>query len=408
MPSIRKEMGTSNAPEREHKIMRSGPLCSTRPRAEVGAFVFSLLALVAVLFPWATASAQTPVTAGYRDFNYGSTVTPATTGEKPESKVWWNDGSWWGSLWNNSALAYHIYRFDLPTQTWVDTGTVIDTRTDSKSDALWDQTSQELYIVSHRFTSDGAPSSTQSSWGRLYRYSYSSTTKAYTLDSGFPVNVTRGIEETLVIAKDSLGELWVTYVENSKVMINHSDGNDLTWGTPFVLPVSSTATSVTSDDISSVIAFQGNKIGVMWSNQNTRYMYFSVHNDADADNVWQPEEVADPNSDCSGACADDHINLKTDSTGRVYAATKTSLTGSTDVLNMLNVRSTAGTWTGYTFGLEGNHQTRAIVVLDETNSKVYVVASPEGGGVIYYKVSGTSNISFPTGLGTVFIKSSTE
>ena len=33
--------------------------------------------------------------------------------------------------------------------------------------------------------------------------------------------MTCGKAETLTIAKDSTGELWVTYVENSKVIINH-------------------------------------------------------------------------------------------------------------------------------------------------------------------------------------------
>src|SRR5438876_6115805 len=39
------------------------------------------------------------------------------------------------------------------------------------------------------------------------------------------------------------------------------------WAAPEVLPVGAAAEGLASNDISAVIAFQGNKIGVMWSNQ---------------------------------------------------------------------------------------------------------------------------------------------
>src|SRR3990172_8985948 len=73
-------------------------------------------------------SLAAPVDTGYRDFSYGTTGNAAPSGEKPESKLWWNDGVWWGSLYNDAAQAYHIYRLDLGTQAWVDTGTTLDTR----------------------------------------------------------------------------------------------------------------------------------------------------------------------------------------------------------------------------------------------------------------------------------------
>ena len=205
------------------------------------------------------AHASEPIDNGYRDFSFGSNCISTPTGEKPESKLWFNDGLWWGSLCNDAAQEYHIYRFDRAIQDWIDTGTVLDDRTAGKADTLWDETNQKLYVVSHPFTTNGQPTSSSSKWGRLYRFSYDAGTKTYSLDAGFPVNVTRGTSETLVIDKDSTGRLWVTYVENSQVMVNHSINDDLTWGEPFVLPVAADTVDVTSDDISSVIAFQGNK-----------------------------------------------------------------------------------------------------------------------------------------------------
>src|SRR5258707_7648023 len=207
----------------------------------------------AVLVAWSTrAWAQQPVDAGYGDFSFEATGGPATpTGEKPESKLWFNDGIWWGSLYNPTIKGYRIYRFDLPTQSWSDTGTLLDSRSASRADPLWD--GQHLYVASHIFTTNAASTSASSNWGRLYRYSYNSQTNVYTLDAGFPVNVTKGKEENLVIAKDSTGQLWVTYVESGKVMVNCSLGSDSVWGTPFVLPLSQSVVSVQSDDISSII-----------------------------------------------------------------------------------------------------------------------------------------------------------
>jgi len=95
-------------------------------------------------------------------------VTPFTQhppGAGPESKLWWNDGSWWGSLYNPSAQAYHIYRLDNTSRTWVDSGTALDNRPGSKADVLWDGGNQKLYVVSHLFNSTGHPTASSSPGG---------------------------------------------------------------------------------------------------------------------------------------------------------------------------------------------------------------------------------------------------
>jgi PKD repeat protein len=359
---------------------------------------------------WASpASASDPVDEGFRDFNYsGSECNSTPTGEKPESKLWYNDGIWWGSLCNPTTNDYHIYRLDFATQDWLDTGTKIDTRANSKADVLWDQASNKLYVVSHLFTNIGQPNVQFSQQGHLFRYSYNSTSKSYSLDAGFPISVTGGRSETLTLAKDSTGQLWVTYVESGQVYVNHSTTNDLTWRTPYTLPVALTATSVTTDDISAVISFQDN-IGVMWSNQNQQKFYFAVHQDGTADNLWQVDPEDLPGSPCSGACADDLMNLKVDSTGRIFAAVKTSLTANPDPLVMLLVRNLDDTWDSHVFGVEQNSHTRPVVLLDEENDRLYLFAtSPENGGKIYYKSTDIDSINFPAGLGTLFISSDTE
>src|ERR671937_2442762 len=75
---------------------------------------------------------------GYRDQSFNGAGT-APTGSKPESKLWWNDGSWWASMWATGG-GFHIFRLDDLTQTWIDTGVAIDTRTGTRADTLWDGT----------------------------------------------------------------------------------------------------------------------------------------------------------------------------------------------------------------------------------------------------------------------------
>ena len=368
----------------------------------------ALAVFVATVFgAWTSATAQTT---GYHDFSFGSTIS-APTGSKPESKLWFNDGIWWGVMFNPSLQGFDIYRLNLATQTWTDTGTAVDDRAQSVADAMWDQASGKLYIVSNLHVNSAAPNNTSSNWGRLYRYTYNSATQNYIQDAGFPVTVTKGKEETLAVAKDSTGELWVAYVESSKVMVNHSVGSDSVWGTPFVLPVSATATSVTSDDISSIIAFGGNKIGVFWSNQRTDRDYFAIHPDGNADTTWLTEETAwGGGVNCTGSCADDHINLKTDSAGKIYVAVKTSFTADSAPLIVLLVRSPSGTWSSATESQHANNNTRGIVLVDEPHNQLYLfVSSSEAGGNIVYKSTSMSSPSFVVaGQGDIFIDNPTD
>jgi PKD repeat protein len=360
---------------------------------------FGALALLALLAAMLVAPSAAGAATGDIGYEGPSTANAGSSpsGTKPESKLWWNDGHWWGNLWSATRNDYHIFRLDLATQHWTDTGVRTDDRGGTHADAVWDDAAGKLYIASHKFSekpSSGYPS-------RLYRYSYSSSTGTYSLDAGFPVSINNYRVEDLVVDKDSTGRLWATWVQGGAVWLNAtvcSPGcNDASWGTPFVLPNSGT---VSADDISSLIAFGGNRIGVMWSNQNAATDYFAVHNDGDGDRTWAIEPAM------TGAkAADDHINLRTTSDGRVFAAVKTSKTVATDPLTMLLVRSAGGGWASYEFGKVRDGHTRPIIEIDEQHGVVHMFAtSADGGGSIMEKTSPIDSISFPPGMGTEVIR----
>ncbi len=352
------------------------------------------------------------ITVGYRDYHFGTAVNTTPTGEKPQSKLWWHDGIWWGSLWDPARHTHTIHRFDVLTQSWTSTGTAIDDRTKAKADALWD--GQRLYLVSQIFTHNPGPT-TSGNGGRLYRYSYDPATARFSLDAGFPVSVNSSISETLVLAKDSKGKLWVTWTEGGAVMINRSLGNDLSWGVPFDLPVQGNA--VAEDDISALLAFGsealagGNTIGVIWSNQNDQTTYFAVHRDGNADRAWEPKEEALVDS-ALGAVSYDYINIKPscDNEGNVYATAKSSLSQSEAPRIFLLKRDAAGVWTNTVVATVSDNHTRPLLLIDGEHRQLYVfMMSPKSGaGIIYMKRCDLSEIAFPPGLGTPFIQSATD
>ncbi len=345
------------------------------------------------------AFAQT--SAGYRDFYFGATASAEPTAEKPQSKLWWNDGLWWGSLWNPNTNRYEIHRLDLAMQSWSTTGTTLDTRSSSRGDALWD--GQYLYLASHIYTVNPGATTTNNS-ARLYRLSYNLTTKNYALDAGFPVTINSSKAEALVLDKDSTGKLWITWAEGGKVMMNRSTSDDLTWGTPFILPAQDNEVDI--DDIATLVSFGINKLGVLWSNQKDSTLSFAVHVDGEADDVWQAREEILSGMHV-GPMIDDHLNVKAacDNSGNLYAAVKTNLIGASSPGLYVLKRSAAGAWSKHVVATANLEHVRPLVLLNHHNQRLYVVtrSTETGASVIYLKSASLSDLEFPSGLGAAFI-----
>src|SRR3954447_3599128 len=137
-----------------------------------------LILLAAVLLASASPAAANAA-AGYRDFSWAQAMDRngpiglmGPTGEKPQSKLWYNDGLWWADMFDVASNRWMIFRLDPATQTWVNTGTPLDERAQSWADTLWD--GSHLYVASA-----GPASGSPSDSAKLYRYSYSPATKTY-------------------------------------------------------------------------------------------------------------------------------------------------------------------------------------------------------------------------------------
>lgn len=130
-------------------------------------------------------------------------------------------------------------------------------------------------------------------------------------------------------------------------------------------------------------------------------MYFAFHADVDPDEAWQATRAvySRPNS------SDDHINMKSDSTGRLFAVVKTSHTVSSEPFIVLLVHDpSTGAWASHSVSQVADKHTRPILVLDEANQRIHVlVAAGQAGGTIYRKTSPMDPIGFRAGKGEVVI-----
>ena len=85
-----------------------------------------LLALSGPVFQPASVALAAKEDYGFSGPRHQGVALP--TSDKPQSKLWFNDGRWWANMWDAVSGSNHIFRLDGPSQTWVDTGVQVDTR----------------------------------------------------------------------------------------------------------------------------------------------------------------------------------------------------------------------------------------------------------------------------------------
>ena len=339
---------------------------------------------------------------GFRGPAYAAGTSGSPTGSKPESKLWWNDGFWWASMFHPASGDYHIFRLNLRRQTWSNTGVTLDPRPSTRADVL--SVGNKLFVASHKIQEPTAhdPTPSPDDNTRLYRYSYNPATNTYSQEGFTEIDAQRA--EALVIDRDSTGVLWATWVQQDpggqhQVYVKRTTGNcvsgpfaNCAWSTAVVFP-----DPVSADDISSLVRF-GNNIGVMWSDTSDTspaaiaVLRFAIHVDGAPTGTWSFETVVSGNK-----AVDDHINLKADSGGGVYAVTKTKFTSAANPGIRLHKRTPAGVWSTFTVSSAALRHTRPILLVDQQHNRLRVFAGRTNHTTIYMKTSRLNAVSFPTG-----------
>jgi Ca2+-binding RTX toxin-like protein len=374
--------------------------------------VCAILCGVAVLAAPGVAEADV----GFQGPGYGAGTSGSPSGTKPENKLWWNDGFWWASMYSPASGAYNIFRLNMRLQTWVNTGVQIDTRESTRQDAL--SLGSKLLVASHKFDeiTNHVPVPDPDDEMRLYRFSYNAATNTYSPDGSTDIDGQRS--ETLTIDRDSNGAIWATWVQEDSggthQVYARKTGDACTTGPLGNCSFGSVVvldSDVSADDISAIVRFGADKVGVMWSDTSDTsvpaiaVLRFAVRSDADPVGTWTVETVVSAEK-----AVDDHLSIKADSLGRVYAVTKTKFTSAANPGTRLHRRDAAGNWSTFPVSHAGLDRTRPILLLDPQHNRIRVFEGTAHPGAaldptIFMKSSALGAISFATAsLGTPVIQ----
>ena len=271
-------------------------------------------------------------------------IGTGTTEDKPQSKLWFHDGDWWAIMPDG----FHLYFYRMIDGIFVkqtSASAMVDIKNGARADVL--SVEERLYVLIYKGT-----------WSSFAEYTYDSGSKSYVrIGLAIPVKLAKGVESA-TIARDSVGVLWVAYEAETNIYVIRS-ADHKTWSAPVKL----NTTPVDPDDIADVIAFDHNKIGVMWSDHLAVNFAFRVHHDGDPVTVWDAEEVVSQGNDI----ADDHIHLAITPTQDILAVTKS---GTNDTINFFIRWSGSTEWIG-PYKITAN-ATRPIVLYDEDNAEIYI------------------------------------
>ncbi len=355
---------------------------------------------------------QTPAIAAAGDLGtvagaFSGTGAGSPTGEKPESKLWWGHGSWFASM-QGAGGGYSTFRLDRTSATWVDTGVTLDDRPTSRADVV--TSGDDVYVASHVFSSSSTNGVADGA--RLYRLRWDAATARYVRVGG-PSAINAISSATLTLDRDSAGVLWATWMQQQAVRVAASQDGGTTWSAPVTLSDPSGVTPAAAD-ISALVAF-GSSIGVLWSNKGSGAFLWAEHRAGDPTSVWQPTTILAQGANLPG----NHLSLKTDTVGRVYAAVKTNLdvTGPGSATQILVLtRSISGAWSSTPFATVDDCHTRPVVVVDEDAQRLRVYATgatsgcpwPGYAGTVYEKTSPLGTPSFGPGRGTPVLYDATN
>lgn len=283
--------------------------------------------------------------------------TSVNTGEKPQSKMWKSQGTWWAVLASTdvSPTGTWVWRYDEAGDTWTNTLRV-SPRTDVRGDVK--VVGDVVHVVLH------GPVTT------MVSIAYDDAAGTYEMwdERPDPTEISLPGSETATLDIDSTDRMWIAADTESEIQVRYSDPPYSSFSSPITV-----ASGIDDDDIGMVMALSGDRIGVLWSDQNTERFGFRTHADGSDASAWTHDEVpADQSAAPIGdGMADDHLNVAVSSDGTLYAAVKTSFDSSSAPTIALLVRRPSGTW-------DPMHEvdgvgTRPIVIVDEDAEVVRVL-----------------------------------
>ena len=317
-------------------------------------------------------------------------VASYATADKPQSKCWYHDGSWWAIL-SDGVEGARFYRL-VDGVAWRPCAfphALVSPDVDARADVC----AAGYSLTALVWRESGLTA-------RHYVCIYGK--EAYYLRPVWAATVDLPTgHETATIALRPGGHM-VAAAVNGHVLVATPGAN----AAPTTL-----ASGLAADDIAAIVAFgpadagphlDNGRVGVFWSDQNTQSLGFRWRAGTDPAGEWRPTETVAQ----GGHVADDHINMAAASDGALYVVTKTSVDdvprpvdGPTQAQIIPNVRAPEGGWRVIdVVPVTDVFTSRPIVVLDETNDELYVFY--RHGDEIRCRVSSREGLDF-SGCGNV-------
>lgn len=282
---------------------------------------------------------------------------PFPTSDKPQSKLWFLNKSWWAllprtngpSLWQRTTSGWKEH-----TSVYTDLQGL-----PGRSDC-W----QEANIV----TAVGVASNYLSVFSIELDTKKPSKFTAKKLATLLPPTKSETIE-TATIARDRNNNWWVAADAGTSIYTWFS-ADGVKWSDPIKL-----GENISKDDICAIVALP-KSVMVIWSDQNNDAVFCREHLNKNTSDNWNPIEIIQQ----GGLTADDHINAAISKDGTLWVATKNSLDVTGQPQLVLRVRSKTGKWSNYPYG------PRQVI---QEPSRPVVLVTPDGrilsGNTVYYK-----------------------
>ncbi|MEZ4776431.1 MAG: PKD domain-containing protein [Bacteroidia bacterium] len=302
-----------------------------------------------------------------------------STADKPQSKTWNYNGSWYCVMANSSG-----------TRVWKLNGTVwssVFTLTSSNNLFADVKIVGNLaHILLFEDVNDNV---------LIQTLQYNTSTQTYQAWSANPNSTTINLgsgggrkTETASMDIDSQGKMWMCYERNGIVNVRWSNSPYNSWSSDIQI-----VSGLDQRDIAAISTFsdaQGSKIGVAWSNHNAKRFGFKYHLDTNAATTWSSDEVpGNANALNVGiGMADDHINLASTSNGHLFMAAKTSYDQNGYPTLILLERKPNQSWSYYEVEFNDKGTKPIIVANEAANKLVYAYCYPDNkAGDLVYKVA---------------------
>lgn len=344
-----------------------------------------------------TRPSDAPVDPDVRAFR-GFSILPGEPAEPPgvslQSRLWSIDGRWWGALVEPASRETRIHELSPGGEAWTDTGTLLDERPGAMVDAVWD--GDRLFVAS------AVPGRSSHDSLRVAGYVRDEAGR-FSLAPNFPVVLTEAGTEASSIARDSTGRVWAAWAADGKVTVAHSAADEAVWEAP--APFDDPAASVGSGDVAALVAFGGDRLGLVWTTRANDAVHFASRADSDPPDRWSGVEIAFDGEPLAEAA----ISAAAGQDGTVVVALETAVAdapdaGQGDPGSAVLVRAADGTWRSTLFGRVEDRLGGPVVAVDPATGGIHVFAvSPRHGGAVHLKSAELGRLEFPAGRGSTLI-----